>query len=70
MEIRQLKSDEAPLNDTVRHEFLLLEGAPWVELRQASRANRPYFNDLLKRMARLRKVMEKGEMSLDVIEKQ
>lgn len=70
MKIRQLPSDDAPLNETIRHEFLQLEGAPWVEIRQATRANRGYFNASLRLQQRLMKLQQSGDITLELLESQ
>ena len=68
MNFSQLKSDDQPLLDTVRHEFLQLEGAPWVEVKPAGKRNRSFFNALLKLTARLRRQGEK-DVTLEYIER-
>ena len=70
MNFSQLPSNNEPTRDTVRHEFLQLEGAPWVEVRPASRENKEYFNALLKAMTKLRMQMEKGTMTVEIMERQ
>lgn len=55
---------------TATFTFYDLDGEPSVELRPATRANKEYFNALLRRMGKLRKSLERSDVTVEMLDKQ
>ena len=54
---------------TARHTFYEIEGEPWVEVKPATERNKPFFNSLLKRQRRGRRIVRGGALTVDVIKR-
>ena len=58
--------------DTARLTFADLEGMPWVELKPATRRNRPYTNDEMRGAAKINAIQRQlanGQLTLEHLEK-
>lgn len=70
MQFSNFTPKQEPTTGTATYTFLDLAGEPSLEVRPATRANKEYFNALLRRMGKLRKSLERGDMTVEMIEKQ
>lgn len=70
MQFSNFTPKQGPSHGTATYTFMELDGEPSLEVRPATRANKEYFNALLRRMGKLRKSLERGDMTVEMIEKQ
>ena len=64
----QIKRQEA-IMPTARHTFYEIKGEPWVEIKPATERNKPFFNSLLKRQRRGRRILRGGSLTVDIIKR-
>ena len=64
----QIKRQEAFM-PTARHIFYEIEGEPWLEVKPATEWNKPFFNALLKRQRRGRRILRAGTLTVDMIKR-
>ena len=64
----QIKRQEATI-PTARHIFYEIKGEPWVEVKPATERNKPFFNSLLKRQRRGRRILRGGALTVDMIKR-
>lgn len=55
---------------TIRHTFEDVEGQPWVEAKPMTDRNKPYYNAMLQRMAGIRKKLQRGKLSIQMLDAQ
>lgn len=55
---------------TIRYTFEEIEGQPWVDAKPMTDRNKPYFNAMLQRMANVRKKLQRGKLSLQMLDTQ
>jgi hypothetical protein len=70
MQFSNFTPKQGPSQGTATYTFVELAGEPSVEVRPASRANKEYFNALLRRMGKLRKSLERGDVTVEMLDKQ
>ena len=54
---------------TARHTFYEIKGEPWVEVKPATEWNKGFFNALLKRQRRGRRILRAGTLTVDMIKR-
>ena len=54
---------------TARYTFYEIEGEPWVEVKPATERNKPFFNALLRRQRRGRRILRGGALTVDMIKR-
>ena len=64
----QIKRQEA-IMPTARHIFYEIPGEPWLEVKPATEWNKPFFNALLKRQRRGRRLLRGGTLTVDMIKR-
>ena len=64
----QIKQQES-IKSTARYTFYELEGEPWIDVKPATERNKPFFNSLLKRQRRGRRILRGGALTVDVIKR-
>ena len=64
----QIKRQEA-ITPTARHTFYEFGDEPWVEVKPATERNKPFFNALLKRQRRGRRILRAGALTVDMIKR-
>jgi hypothetical protein len=55
---------------TIRYVFEDVEGQPWLEAKPMTDRNKPYYNAMLQRMASIRKKLQRGKLSLQMLDAQ
>ena len=64
----QIKRQEA-IMPTARHTFYEINGEPWVDVKPATERNKPFFNSLLRRQRRGRRIIRAGSLTVDMIKR-
>ena len=54
---------------TARHTFYEINGEPWVDVKPATERNKPFFNSLLRRQRRGRRIIRAGSLTVDMIKR-
>jgi hypothetical protein len=67
-QFQNLKGAVVSPTAVARFTFHDIEGEPWVEVRSAGEINKPYFNAVLKRTAKNRR-MQRGQIDTDTLER-
>lgn len=55
---------------TIRYIFEDVEGQPWIEAKPMTDRNKPYYNAMLQRMAGIRKKLQRGKLSIQMLDAQ
>lgn len=55
---------------SIRYTFEDVEGQPWIEAKPMTDRNKPYYNAMLQRMAGIRKKLQRGKLSIQMLDAQ
>ncbi len=68
VDFSNLKAADVTAGATSRYTFYELEGAPWLEVRPATEANKPYYNAVLRRGMRHQSRVKVGAVTADLLD--